>query len=58
MQDFTAEGAIQELTATIIDADQKPYLRSTLSTALDRMGFEQVEIKQALDGFFQKQTVQ
>lgn len=58
MQDFTAEGAIQELTATIIDAPQKPYLRSTISTALTGMGYEREEIDTALDAFFDGRTLQ
>lgn len=58
MQDTTAEGAIQELTSTIIDAPQKPYLRGTISGALSNMGFEREEIDSALDAFFQGRSLQ
>lgn len=58
MQVTNAEGAIQELTASIIDANTKPYLRSTLKGALSNMGFEVKEIDEALDGFFEGRTLQ
>ena len=58
MQDTTAEGAIQELTSSIIDANQKPYLRSTLHNALSNMGFERQEVDNALDAFFQGRSLQ
>jgi len=58
MQVTSAEGAIQELTSSVIDANQKPYLRSTLNSVLSNMGYEKEEIGAALDAFFGGQTLQ
>lgn len=49
---------LRELSSSVLDAEHKPYLRSTLHSALSTLEYEEREIEQALDRFYSPQRLQ
>ncbi len=55
---MTIKSDIESLTTSIPDANEKHYLASTLSSALEALEHAPAEIIKALDDFFTHRTLQ
>jgi Holliday junction resolvasome RuvABC DNA-binding subunit len=55
---ITAKNDLDFVTASIQDASQKPHLRPVIASALETMGHDQHEIKEALDQLYIARSIQ